>query len=94
MGARQLNDEWTAYVVGRLHRFRISRKELADKCGYTLTYLSMVLNNYKEFSCERSKERTKNHILKSLREIETQILKDIRDEKSKEEKWYDYFNKT
>ena len=90
MAARKLNDEWTANVVGRMHRYRIPKKELASKCHFTLTYLSLVLNGVKEFSSERAKEKTKNHILKCLKAIEDEVDKEIMEE----EKWYDYFNKT
>jgi len=90
MSARKLNEEWTAEVVGRMHRYRISKKELASKCHYSLTYLSLVLNCVKEFSTETAKEKTKNKILKCLRAIEEEIEKEIQDE----ERWYEYFNKT
>ena len=89
MSARKLNEEWTAEVVGRMHRYRISKKELASKCHYSLTYLSLVLNCVKEFSTETAKEKTKNKILKCLRAIEEEIEKEIQDE----ERWYEYFNK-
>ena len=90
MSSRKLNEEWTADIVGRMHRYRISKKELASKCHYSLTYLSLVLNCVKEFSSERAKEKTKNHIIRCLRSIEEEIEKEIQEE----EKWYEYFNKT
>lgn len=90
MAPRKLNEEWTADIIGRMHRYRISKKELASKCHYSLTYLSLVLNCIKEFSSERAKNRTKTHILKCLSEIENDIEKEIQEE----EKWYEYFNKT
>ena len=89
MSGRYLNEEWTAYVVGRLHRYRISRLELASKCHYSLTYLSLVLNGNKEFASEKAKERTKQHILKNLRELEIDIL-----EESKREGLYEYPDNT
>lgn len=39
--------EWTAEIVGRLHLFKISKKELADELGYTPEYVSMVLNGHR-----------------------------------------------
>ena len=90
MSGRQLNEEWTAEVVGRMHRYRITRAELASKCHYTQTYLSLVLNGVKEFSSEKAKEKTKLKILKNLELIEADILKEIREE----EDWREYFNKT
>lgn len=90
MSGRQLNEEWTAEIVGRMHRFRISRLELASKCHYSLTYLSLLLNGNKEFSTEKAKERTKQKIFRCLEALEEEVKK----EQEKEVKWYDYFNKT
>ena len=42
-----LNEAWTADVVGRMHRYRITNVQLANECGYTATYLSLVLNGRK-----------------------------------------------
>lgn len=39
-----LNEDWTAEVVGRMHRCRISNLQLAEECGYSAAYLSTVLN--------------------------------------------------
>lgn len=91
MSARQLNEEWTAEVVKRMHRYRISRLELASKCHYSLTYLSLVLNGNKEFKSERAKERTRKKIEDNLSAIENDILSEIKEE---EVDWREYFNKT
>ena len=90
MSARKLNEQWTAEVIGRMHRYRISKKELASKCHFSLTYLSLVLNGVKEFASEKAKEKTKSHILRCLKAIEDEVNKEIQEE----EKWYEYFNKT
>lgn len=74
----RLNEEWTAYVVGEMHRYRISRRELADKCNYTTPYLSTVLNCNKEFESEVSKEKTKCHIMSCLDELSYDILRRYR----------------
>ena len=81
----RLNEDWTAYVVGTMHRYRISRKDLADKCNYTTPYLSTVLNCNKEFESESSKEKTKCHIMRNLDELAFDILRRYRHE-------YDYFS--
>lgn len=39
-----LNEDWTAEVVGRMHRCRISNLQLAEECGYSAAYLSTVLS--------------------------------------------------
>lgn len=96
MSARQLNEEWTSYVVGKLHRYRISRVELASKCHYTQTYLSLVLNGTKEFSSDRAKEKTKTHVLRCLDILTSEIDKEIAEdeEKMKGVSWLEYFDKT
>lgn len=94
MSCRQLNEEWTAKVVGRMHRYRITRLELASKCHYSITYISLVLNGNKEFKSERSKQRTREKIEKNLKEIEDSIKAEIKAEESTKEKWYEYFDKT
>lgn len=62
----KVNEEWTAEVVGRMHRYRISNAELAQECGFSGAYLSTVLNGRKEFSSAESKEKTKDTILRAL----------------------------
>lgn len=75
---RELNEEWTAYVVGRLHYLKISRAEFADRCGYTVPYVSTVLNCKKQFLSEESKEKTKRHIMDVLNDMEHEILTEER----------------
>lgn len=62
----KVNEEWTADVIGRMHRYRISNAELAQECGFSGAYLSTVLNCRKEFSTPESKEKTKDTILQGL----------------------------
>ena len=40
--------QWTGDLVGKMHCYRISRKHLAAKLGFTVEYVSMVLNGYRE----------------------------------------------
>lgn len=68
-----LNEDWTADVVGRMHRFKIKNEQLAQECGYTAAYLSTVLNGKKELS-DKGKEETKDKIFKALERIESRIL--------------------
>lgn len=70
-----LNEEWTAEVVGRMHRCRITQTMLANQCDYTSPYLCMVLNGKKKFESEKAKERTKAHIFRALEELEHDRLK-------------------
>ena len=74
----KLNEDWTVEIVGRLHKYRITKAELAKACGYTVPYISLVLNGQKEFSSVGAKERTKEHIFISLKRLEAlrEIIKE------------------
>lgn len=66
-----LNEDWTADVVGRMHRCKISNTMLAQECNYSAAYLSTVLNGKKAL---HDKESTKDRIYKALERIESRIL--------------------
>lgn len=72
-----LNEDWTAEVVGRMHRFRITNLQLAEACDYTAAYLSTVLNGRKQFESEDAKLKTKDRILNALAEIESTIKDEV-----------------
>lgn len=40
--------QWTADVVGQMHKWKISKKALAEYLGVTPEYVSMVLNGHRE----------------------------------------------
>lgn len=40
-------ENWTADVVGRMHRLKITGPQLAERAGTSNTYLSTVLNGHK-----------------------------------------------
>lgn len=66
---RKLNEEWTGIVVGKMHQWGITNTELAQKCGYTAQYISMLLNGKKTFQTKDAKEKTKNRVMGGLSEI-------------------------
>jgi len=68
-----LNEDWTADVVGRMHRCRISNALLAKESGYSAAYLSTVLNGNKDLSAD-GKEQTKDKIFKALERLESRVL--------------------
>ena len=72
-----LNEDWTAEVVGRMHKFRIKTADLSERCGYHRTYLSTVLNGNKEFENPESVERIRKHVLHTLEEMEAERLKEV-----------------
>lgn len=72
-----LNEEWTAYVVGEMHKFRIKNTELANECGYGAPYLSTVLNGKKGFMSDGGAQKTKEHILAALEKIKAERMKDV-----------------
>lgn len=43
-------EKWTGEIVAKLHIYRITQMELAEKAGYTPEYVSMVLNGAKTSS--------------------------------------------
>lgn len=40
--------QWISDLVGKMHRWRISKKRLAEYLGVTPEYVSMVLNGHRE----------------------------------------------
>ena len=42
---RTCNNEWTAQVKGYMHKYRITNGMLSEKTGYSVAYLSEVLNS-------------------------------------------------
>lgn len=69
----QLHEEWTANVVGRMHRYGIKGDELARRCQYSPQYLSMVLNGKKEFGSKAAKQKVRRKIFESLHFLEKEI---------------------
>lgn len=61
-------EDWTAEVVGRMHRLRISNSQLAQRAGTSPTYLSTVLNGHK------GSEEMKDKIFKALDSLEAEIM--------------------
>lgn len=70
------NEDWTADVVGRMHKYRITNVQLAEACDYTPAYLSTVLNGKKTFESEETKAKTKDRILDALKGLESKIQGD------------------
>lgn len=66
------NEDWTADVVGRMHKFRITNQMLAERAGFCKSYISTVLNGKKPVR-SACKEATKHKILAALAEIEAEI---------------------
>lgn len=40
--------QWIGELVGQMHKWKISKKRLADHMGFTPEYVSMVLNGHRE----------------------------------------------
>lgn len=40
--------QWTADIVGEMHKYKIAKKLLAEKLNVTPEYVSMVLNGHRE----------------------------------------------
>ena len=39
--------QWTADLVGQMHKYKISKTKLADQLGVSREYVSMVLNGHR-----------------------------------------------
>lgn len=50
--------QWTADVVGQMHKWKISMKQLADHIGVSREYVSMVLNCHREPAGAEQKFKT------------------------------------
>ena len=74
-----LNADWTAEVVGTMHKYRIHTTDLSKKCGYHKTYLSTVLNGNKKLS-PLAVENIKQRIMYALDELVAERLKEIEEE--------------
>ena len=74
---RVLREEWAAFVVGRMHRLNVTREELAKRCGYSVPYISTVLNGKKKFESEEAYRKTRNHILRTMEALEREIFKEM-----------------
>lgn len=61
-----MSGDWTAEIVGRMHTARITRRQLAAKCGYSAAYLSTVLNG------KKGVEKTRITIFEALAALEAQ----------------------
>lgn len=72
---RKLNEEWTAEIIGKLHRLNLTQAELAKRCGYTTPYLSTVLNGKKKFTSPYAAKVTQKRICKAMEELEHEILR-------------------
>lgn len=59
-------EEWTADVVGRMHRAKITGLQLAERAGLTNAYLSTVLNGHK------GTDETKQRIIVALESLEVE----------------------
>lgn len=40
--------QWIGDLVGQMHKWKISKKQLAEELGVTPEYVSMVLNGHRE----------------------------------------------
>lgn len=60
-------DSWTADVVGRMHRLKITGPQLAARVGTSNTYLSTVLNGHK------GSDDMKEKILRAMESLEAEL---------------------
>lgn len=70
----ELNENWTVYIVGQMHRYRITSADLANRLGWTPSYLSTILNGKKQPKSLEARNRIKARILTALREMIRELL--------------------
>lgn len=71
---KELNEQWTADIVGRLHRINTTQVQLAKECGYTAQYLSMVLHGKKKFESAYAKRYTRMKITRAMERLEHEVF--------------------
>ena len=76
----RLPEEWMGEVVGRMHIYRIPHNKLAERAGITPAYLSIILNNKKDFQSPFSMQLIKKKIMRALEEMEQECQEKIRQE--------------
>lgn len=74
-----LNEDWTAEVVGRMHKYRVLNSQLAAECGITAAYLSTVLNGNKQLT-DNAKDSIRERIFQALERLEGSILDSVQTE--------------
>lgn len=60
--------QWTADLVGQMHKWKISMKQLADHMGLSREYVSMILNGHRE--PDGAKERFGRAVAEIVAEME------------------------
>ena len=59
--------QWVADLVGKMHKFKITRTRLAEELGVTREYVSMVLNGHREPAVAKVKfQKAVDEIVASL----------------------------
>lgn len=80
-----LNEDWTADVVGQMHKYKIKNPELAAEAEYTPAYVSTVLNGNKELSAD-ALEKTKERILSALSRLVSRRMEEVEADEQTEDK--------
>lgn len=66
--------QWTADLVGQMHKWKISMKQLAEHMGLSREYVSMVLNGHREpAGAELKFRKAVDEIIESLPEKDTTL---------------------
>lgn len=64
--------QWTAEIVGQMHLYGISHKELASEVGVHPKYLSMILNGHRD--PKNGEERIRAAMAKLIQEHEEEAV--------------------
>ena len=62
--------QWTADVVGQMHKYKITKTQLAECMGVTREYVSMVLNGHREPA--GAEEKFRSAVKKMISDVSTE----------------------
>lgn len=60
------NEDWTVDVAAKLHKYRITQARLAEAAGYSVNYVSQIMNGKKARRSDKSFAATRDRICKAL----------------------------
>lgn len=63
--------QWIGDLVGKMHKWKISKKRLAEHLGVTPEYVSMVLNGHREPA--NAEEKFCKAVEEIITELETKV---------------------
>ena len=76
--------QWICDLVGKMHKWKISKKELAEELGVTPEYVSMILNGHREPAGAEEKFNSAVNRLIERKKFEMYVAESYGDRKESE----------